>query len=899
MKVIGPPAPCASFVVCDEGTAMLEIIHDLAPGAELYFASGLVSITSFADNIRALRAAGCDIIVDDLFYYVETPFQDGQGPKIVSNSNGGVVIQAVKDVTASGALYFSSAGNSGNFNDGTAGAWEGDFADGGPTAGALSAGRLHDFGGQNFNLLRAANTDAPISLYWSDPLGGSANDYDLFRLNAGGTAVTASSTNIQNGTQDPIEQVSQSLANPRIVIVKKTAAQPRFLHLETNRGQLQFSTPGVTHGHAAVDAVGAYGVAATAAVRAYPNPFGAGSQVEKFSSDGPRRIFFEADGTPVTPGNFLAGGGKVLQKPDLTAADGVSVSGAGGFQSPFYGTSAAAPHAAAIAALLKSARPGITPAEVRAALLASAIDIEAPGVDRDAGAGIIMANDALFHGGAPGTAALFMEGIQVSDNPGNANGAVEAGEGARLTIPLSNYGAEAARAVSATLTSRTIGITITQPSATAYPDIAVSRTASNATPLTFTIASDFPCPRAASFDLAVTYNGETTPSVFTFDVAIGPPPFQITTKLDTVAPASSPGVSASTGVQNFRLFRDMIPSACGTAKASPGLAANGSGPTNRQFDAYAFDTCAISAANCVTVTLQGDNAVNLFASAYSPAFNPGNIVENYLADAGGSAASHSFSFDLPAGAQKFAIDIHDVPQGLATPSGSAYTLSVTGACLGACNPPNRVPVAKARNVVVAAGDACGAAAASIDDGSSDEDGDALTITQSPAGPYMPGTTAVLLTVVDPSGATSQATATVTVVDQTPPAISCPAPITVPTSAGACSAPVTFTTTASDTCSPIATVTSTPASGSIFAAGVSTVTSTATDEAGNSASCPIVVTVVDTEAPTISELRVHVGKPRRVHDDDDDCGRFRGRTARTGEAGKTTGTTATTGSSTSG
>ena len=287
----------------------------------------------------------------------------------------------------------------------------------------------------------------------------------------------------------------------------------------------------------------------------------------------------------------------------------------------------------------------------------------------------------------------------------------------------------------------------------------------------------------------------------------------------------------------------------------------------------------------MTVTLQGDNAVNLFASAYSPAFNPGNIVENYLADAGGSAESHSFSFDLPAGAQKFAIDIHDVPQGLVTPSGSAYTLSVTGACLGACNPPNRVPVAKARNVVVAADDACGAAAASIDDGSSDEDGDALTITQSPAGPYMPGTTAVLLTVADPSGATSQATATVTVVDQTPPAISCPAPITVPTSAGACSAPVTFTTTASDTCSPIATVASTPASGSVFAAGVSTVTSTAKDEAGNSASCPIVVTVVDTEAPTVSELRVQVGKPRKVHDDDDDCGRFTGKNGKDRRGGK--------------
>ena len=61
----------------DEGTAILEIIHDLAPGAQLYFATAFNGIRSFADNIRALRAAGCDIIVDDVFYFVETPFQDG------------------------------------------------------------------------------------------------------------------------------------------------------------------------------------------------------------------------------------------------------------------------------------------------------------------------------------------------------------------------------------------------------------------------------------------------------------------------------------------------------------------------------------------------------------------------------------------------------------------------------------------------------------------------------------------------------------------------------------------------------------------------------------------------------------------------------------------------------
>src|SRR5262249_26455388 len=162
----------------DEGTAMLEIIHDLAPGAQLFFATAFGGITSLAQNIRALRAAGCDIIVDDVFYFVETPFQDGQAPGVVSNTNGGVVIQAVNDVTANGALYFSSAGNSGTLNAGTSGVWEGDFVDGGPAGPPVTTvGSLHNFGGQNFNVLTVASVSNPINLYWSDPLGGSSNDY--------------------------------------------------------------------------------------------------------------------------------------------------------------------------------------------------------------------------------------------------------------------------------------------------------------------------------------------------------------------------------------------------------------------------------------------------------------------------------------------------------------------------------------------------------------------------------------------------------------------------------------------------------------------------------------------------------------------------------------------------
>ena len=64
----------------DEGTAMLELIHDLAPGAQLFFATAGNGLPSFAQNIRDLRTAGCDIILDDISYFVESPFQEATAP---------------------------------------------------------------------------------------------------------------------------------------------------------------------------------------------------------------------------------------------------------------------------------------------------------------------------------------------------------------------------------------------------------------------------------------------------------------------------------------------------------------------------------------------------------------------------------------------------------------------------------------------------------------------------------------------------------------------------------------------------------------------------------------------------------------------------------------------------
>ena len=105
----------------------------------------------------------------------------------------------------------------------------------------------------------------------------------------------------------------------------------------------------------------AYSVGATpaAAPGPFPGPFSGTNVTETFSADGPRRIFFLENGTAITPGNFSSTGGTLRQKPDITAADRVSVTGVGGFPTTFSGTSAAAPHAGAIAGLLKNleARP--------------------------------------------------------------------------------------------------------------------------------------------------------------------------------------------------------------------------------------------------------------------------------------------------------------------------------------------------------------------------------------------------------------------------------------------------------------------------------------------------------------------------------------------------------------
>lgn len=515
----------------DEGTAMLEIIHDLAPGATLGFATAFSTQADFAQNILDLAADGCDVIVDDIIYLAESPFQDGP------------VAQAVNTVTAGGVLYFSSAGNEGNSTDLTSGTWEGDFeASSAAVPGPLSGANLHDFGdGGNSILVELGGASTPPILIWAEhydlATGTASTDFDLYDMDGALTTIFDASADVQNGADGddfPIEFIGGgAFSGERLLIDRRaagaTSSAPMF-NLILFRGELDDNlvTTGTTRGHSA--AVDAFSVAATPADASFdgitpdgpfPGLFTTANESESFTSDGPRRVILGPTGTELTPGNRTSTGGVVRQKPDITAADGVATS-APGFD-PFYGTSAAAPHAAAIAGLLLSAVPGLTPAQVRTALVSTAIDIEAPGTDVDTGAGIIMTDAALNAVGATPQAFLDAGAEVATESVGDGDAFIENNEVWNLTVPLTNVGGAAATAINTILTSATPGVTILSGNST-YADLAPAASGNNQTPFSFLVTGTVPCGGLIEFTLTATFTGgSASPQAFDFSLEVGGP----------------------------------------------------------------------------------------------------------------------------------------------------------------------------------------------------------------------------------------------------------------------------------------------------------------------------------------------------------------------------------------
>jgi subtilisin family serine protease len=334
-----------------EGTAILGIVHDLAPGASLLFASGVTSSLSFDQAVNCLADAGAKVIVDDLQFFDEPYFEDG------------TVAQSVRAAVQRGVSFHSAAGNSGQLH------YEGVFQ---PSPNS----KFHDFNTSgaidNTNgVLLPPGGSLLCVLQWDDPFGAASDDYDLFLLDgASPPNVITASQDVQNGRGDPIEIISANNpgSGPEVafVAIQRQSGAARTLELFCAQDVQQmehFTSTGAIFGHAGIPeavAVGALDVASPGL-----------DTVEFFSSQGPARIEFPSAQT--------------RPKPDLVGYDDVA-SEVPGFN-PFFGTSAAAPHVAAVAALLLQENPTLTPARVQSVLRASAIDVGPPGFDNDSGAG--------------------------------------------------------------------------------------------------------------------------------------------------------------------------------------------------------------------------------------------------------------------------------------------------------------------------------------------------------------------------------------------------------------------------------------------------------------------------------------------------------------------------------
>ena len=380
----------------DEGRAMLQIVHDVAPGASLSFATGFLGQASFAANILALAAAGAKVIVDDIMYFAEPMFQDG------------IIAQAVNSVVGGGTAYFSAAGNSARQSYQSAFRPGNFFADGAipsaPGAPHFLGGTAHNFdssGGidQFQSITIPARTTVTFSLQWDSPFfsvsgpPGSQNDLDTYILDSGAAQVLTGST-FNNIGGDAVELFSYRNNGPtaltvNLMIVNHSGPNPSLIKYVYFFPRVaptinEFPTnSGTIFGHA--NAVGAEAVGAAQ----YSNTpaFGVSPPLlEFFSSSGTTPILFDL------AGNRLPTPDPRADKPEIVAPDGVATT-VPGF-SNFFGTSAAAPHAAGVAALLFQSKPTL-PFTLYGSLENTAIDMGASGFDNDSGFGLIQADAAV------------------------------------------------------------------------------------------------------------------------------------------------------------------------------------------------------------------------------------------------------------------------------------------------------------------------------------------------------------------------------------------------------------------------------------------------------------------------------------------------------------------------
>jgi Subtilase family len=386
----------------DEGRGMAQIVHDVAPGAAIDFASAFNGELAFAANIEALAKAGANVITDDVFYFEEPFFQDGP------------VAVAANEAVKSGAAFFSAAGNDNLFDSEghEIASWEtSEYRDSGSCPPEVQG--LAGFEGthcldfdpgagvdKTFGIKVEPGEVLSVDLQWDEPWNGVETDLDAFLLNAGGRLIEAAGAdNVASKQPTEILQwinTSSSTRTVQLVINRFAGKSPRlkFGLLENGSGVAATEYPRST----GEDVVGPtiFGHSGSAsAVSVGAIRFNSTTAPEEYSSRGPvRHDFGPVKG--VVPAKPL-GSPEILSKPDLVATDcGLTTFFAFFVEEQgwrFCGTSAAAPHAAGVAALMLD-EESASPAAVRTAMQASALEVVA--FDPCAvGAGLIDATAAI------------------------------------------------------------------------------------------------------------------------------------------------------------------------------------------------------------------------------------------------------------------------------------------------------------------------------------------------------------------------------------------------------------------------------------------------------------------------------------------------------------------------
>jgi subtilisin family serine protease len=372
----------------DEGTAMLEIVHDLAPAAKLAFCSP--KNTDLFDAIvwsavGANGGKGCDVIVDDIFNLGFPRFQTGREENVIN-----------RIVTELGKTYVTIAGNlaTGNYRR--------YFVDADPSGRTANAG-FHDFGRAaggapsiGLPVVVAAGGESVVTLQWSEPFTRARIDFRATAVRQGGAAIDGADSPFelafdrdfpQNGDGEPQELLAvRNKTNEDqvffILVKKQTRSfEPLEISLVNNSQLGSFFQANLRTPDFGI--IGHNGAAKAITVAAVNPDDGTLSAIRPYSSRGPMLTRFDVDGNTRFAFTF---------KPDVTATDGVAVTGAGGFPSPFFGTSAAAPHVAGIAALLLNKTPQT---DTKSTLQFSAADRGPPGADYSWGFGVVDATRAI------------------------------------------------------------------------------------------------------------------------------------------------------------------------------------------------------------------------------------------------------------------------------------------------------------------------------------------------------------------------------------------------------------------------------------------------------------------------------------------------------------------------